>query len=401
MMDPNARFLVFLKKLGDKAPAFKLAHVHVSQLPPAKKSRDNITRAIGIFSDLKTKFKDGEIFLMKNLDIIFAAKDISRPMMASVCEFVQQSFIGQLDVTFTNVHGAIGEFFTIFELSCQFPEVVAWAEQMAGYASVSTPAATPAPSSSEAPVAAKQPADLSVLSRIKDELPRTDISSMLFNQAVYSLQPNGKGVVMWHEVYMSVQVLENMFCPGQSLTANKWLFADLTEELDTVVLRLLADPAERGNRRRMSINVNLSTLASSRFLSFDAELPVENRHGVVLEISKTDYMENIKTYHELLPFLRGRGYKLLIDGLSLPHVAALDIDGIPCDFIKLFWSGQDEQFQEELSKTIAAKIRARKTPLVVLARCDTADSIRFARDMGIKILQGRLIDHMVKKNIPI
>ncbi len=47
------------------------------------------------------------------------------------------------------------------------------------------------------------------------------------------------------------------------------------------------------------------------------------------------------------------------------------------------------------------RVGRRSMPQFVLARCDTAEGLRFARSAGITIVQGRLIDNMVKKNIPI
>ncbi len=394
MTDQNARFLIFLKKLGEKPAGYRVAHIHVSELQPAKKTRDNLSRAIGVLSDLKAKFKEGEIFLMKNLDLVFVTKEISKPLLAAACDTIQQTFIGQLGVTFTNVHGGEGEFYTLFDLSYEYAKVLGWAEAVAGVAEVG-----PSGTSDTAGGQPKEAVDLTLLARIKEEIHKIDIAPMLFNQPVYNIA-TGKAQPVWHEMYMSVQVLEDMFCPGMSLTSRKWLFNDLTEDLDTVVLRLLASPEERATRRRMSINVNLSTLASPRFVTFDAELPAERRNGVVLEINKTDIFENQRLFHELAPFLRQRGYRILVDGLSFLNVGAIDFDGLPCDFVKVFWSGQADSLNEELTDRLLAKMRNRKSPLIVLARCDSAESIRFAKDMGIRIVQGRLVDHMVKKNIP-
>ena len=101
-----------------------------------------------------------------------------------------------------------------------------------------------------------------------------------------------------------------------------------------------------------------------------------------------------------MPFLRRRGYKILLDGLSFENVAALDFDGIICDFAKIFWSGALAANDDVLNEKTRAKLKNRKNPLLVLARCDTAQSLRFAKEMGIKLVQGRLVDHMVKRSIP-
>jgi EAL domain-containing protein (putative c-di-GMP-specific phosphodiesterase class I) len=391
MTDQNARFLVHLKGIGQSPAGFRAAHMHVSQIPAAKKTRDNLSRAISILADIKYKYKDGEVFLMKNLDIVFISKEISRPVLAAASDAVQQVFLGQMDPVFTNVHGGANEFFTLFDLSTNYKELLKWAESAAGVAKATR-------DSGQAP--AKIAIDISVLAKIKEEIHKIDITPMLFNQPVYSIANRNKAVVLFHEMYMSIQVLEDIYCPGQSLTSRKGLFTDLTEELDIVVLRILAEPVERGRRRRMSINVNIATLASPAFVEFDAELPPEARQGVVLEVNKTDVFENMRLFRELVPFLRERGYRVLLDGLSFYNVAAIDFEGIDCDFVKIFWSGEAGTLSEDIAERILTKIRGSEKPVFLLGHCDTAESIRFARMAGIHLVQGRLVDHMIKKHIP-
>jgi hypothetical protein len=391
LADQNARLLVYLKGIGEKPAGYRAAHIHVSQIPAAKKTRDNLSRAISVLAEIKSKYKDGEIFLMKNVDIVFVTRDIGKPVLAAAGDAVQQVFLGQMAASFTNVHGGENEFYTLFDLTHEYPKLLGWAESAAGVATSVV---------AEAPAAPKGMIDLAMLSRIKDEIHKIDITPMLFNQPVYFIGRRAKTVVLFHEMYMSIQVLEDMFCPGLSLTSRRWLFTDLTEELDTVVLRVLANPVERGNRRRMSINVNISTLASPTFVKFDAELPPESRQGVILEINKTDIFENMSLYRELVPFLRDRGYRLLLDGVSVYNVEAIDFDGIDCDFVKIFWSAEAAALSEEEAKRIVGKLRARDNLKFLLGRCDSAESIRFARSSGIQLVQGRLADHMVKRNIP-
>ncbi|HVI49700.1 MAG TPA: hypothetical protein VM661_00660 [Candidatus Sulfotelmatobacter sp.] len=395
MADPNVKFLVHLKKLGENPEAYRVAHLHVSQLPAAKKSRDNLSRAISTFSDLRNRYKEGEVFLMKNLDIVFITADISKPVLAATCEQVEQGFVGQTGVAFTNVHGGEAEFFTLFDLSHDYAAFLAWAEDAAGAAQAAHSA------SADAGAEPKGVVDLPLLGRIKEELQKIDITPMLFNQPAYHIGENGKIIPLFNEMYISVQVLEDMFCPGLSLTSSKWLFNDLTEDMDQVVLRLLGDPVERGGRKRMSLNVNLTSLASDSFLKFDAELPTEHRQGVVLEINKTDYFEHSVLFAEVAPFLRGRGYRLLLDGLSLPNILGLDFEGLDFDFAKIFWSQNDcDALTEKQLARITAKVKGQQKPLFILARCDSADAIRFAKSLGLRLMQGRLVDHMVKKNIP-
>jgi len=397
MADQNAKFLAHLKKLGEQPAGFLAAHFHISELPALKKSRDNLSAALSQLSQLKNRAKDTEIFLLRNFDIVVITRDIPRHNLAAVCAGIQEIFLGKMAVTFTNVHGGLGEFYTIFDISSEYRKLLSWAEAVAGVSEALPPGGT-APSG---PAEPKKDADSATLARIKEGLLRTDISPMLLAQAIYSIAEAGKASVLFRENYIAVKVLENTFCPGQSLTTKRWLFNDLTEDLDAAVLRLLAIPEERLNRRRFSINLNLSTVASERFTKFDAEMTPEHRQNVVIEVNKTDMFESPRLWVKFVPRLRDRGYRVLLDSLHYEAVEFIDFDAISCDYAKLFWSGDIMKLDPGRFSRLQGRVGRRNSPHFVLARCDNADSLRFGRSSGIQLVQGRLVDSMVKKDIPI
>lgn len=399
MSDQNSRFLAHLKRLADQGGGgYLAAHFHVSELPSARRSRDTISAAISQLAPLKSRYRDTELFLLRNFDIVVIAREIPRHNLASICAGVQDVFLGKMAVNFTNPHGVLGEFYTIFDLgtAADYRKLVAWAEDAAGVSAAAAPGIA-----QEATAEPKREADTATLARIKEGLLRTDVSPMLLAQAAYSIGENGAATVVFRENYIAVKVLENTFCPGVSLTANRWLFNDLTGDLDAAVLRLLSDPEERARRRRFSINLNLSTVASDKFTKFDADLTPEQRQNIIIEINKTDMFESPRHWVRFVPRLRERGYRVLLDSLHYEAVEFIDFDAIACDYAKMFWSAEIMKLTPDRFAQLQARVSRRNAPQFVLARCDTAEGLRFAKSAGIQVLQGRLIDNMVKKNIPL
>lgn len=383
MSDQNEKFLAAIRKIGNHPTGYRMALLHMSDLPPAKRTRDNLTRAIKDLAQLRAKYNEGEIFVLSSLDIVFVGHVVTRPVLAGVCEDIQVAFLGRgaLGIPIPGA-GARTNFFTIFELSRDYSKAVAYAE------------AAQAPVQQQM-VGGRAVADSTLLARIKEEILHTDIAAMLFNQPAYDIGSGPNAQVMFHETYISVQVLEQIFCPGISITGRRWLFADLTEELDTVVLRFLADPRERQGRHEISLNINLSTLASEKFAKFDAEITPEYRGEIILEVNKTDVFENMGLFRRVTPGLREKGYRILLDSLSFDSLVAIDFDGLPCDFAKVFWDNEFNGLPESEVERAREKMRTGK-PRFILARCDNAESVRFARSAGVTIVQGRLIDHMMR-----
>jgi EAL domain-containing protein (putative c-di-GMP-specific phosphodiesterase class I) len=400
MADQNARFLAHLKRLGDQPAGYLAVHFHVSELPAPKKSRDNLTVAIRQFAAMKNRYKETELFLLRNLDIVVTTRDIPRHNFAAECAAVQEVFLGKMGVSFANAYGALGEFYTIFDLGtpAEYNKLLKWTESAAGVSEAAAPSAGGPPAN---PAEPKKEVDSATLARIKDGLQRTDISPMLLAQAAYSIGEPDKVSVLFRENYIAVKVLENTFCPGQSLTSNRWLFNDLTEDLDAAVLRLLANPEERATRRKFSINLNLSTVASDKFAKFDSELTPDQRQNIIIEINKTDMFESPRHWVKHVPSLRDKGYKVLLDSLHYEAVEFIDFNAISCDYAKMFWSGDIMKLSADRFAKLQDRVGRRSMPQFVLARCDTAEGLRFARSAGIHVVQGRLVDNMVKKNIPI
>jgi len=385
MTDPSIKFLVRLKGLVESANGYSAAYIHVSSLPSARRTRDRLSDGLGVLSNLKRRYRNGDIYLMRNADIVFLVRNAPGEELASAGRRIREVFLGKNAPTGDEGEGDI---VTLFQLPQDFDSLMELAEQAAGLTKLAME-----------PALDKQEINLATLAQIKEELQKVDISTMLFNQPVYDIS-EAKPRIRFHEIYVSVRVLEEMFCPGLSLTSKRWLFTDLTQDLDGAVLRFLTEPDSAPGIGGMSLNLNLSTLASDRFVSFDTELDEKRRRSTVLELNKTDVFENMRLYRELAPFLRQRGYSLLLDGLSFLNIAAIDFAGLPCDYAKLFWSGEAAHLDDDAARYIAQKIKKPDMPRFLLAHCDSAESLRFARSMGIDLVQGRLVDHMVKKGIP-
>jgi len=385
MADPNTKYFAYLKKLSDKTEGMRAVHLHLSQLPAVKRSRENLSRAVTAFNELRAKFRDGEVFLLKNLDVVFFTSDISKQLLAAVSEGVEQMIVGQASIVFTSVHGDEPTFFTILDLICDYQKLLMWSEE-------------------NAPPEPEQPADeqefnevdLALIGHIKTELERIDATPFMSSQGVYHMADNGMAVPVFHEVYVSIQALEEAYCPGLSLTSRRWLFNDLTMDLDAAVLRQLVKPNDQFSRKRLSMNINLVSLSSPHFQKFDAALTPQRRSEVVLEINRTDFYEHMGEIQGLLPELRKKGFKLLLDGVSFLNLDAIDVGGLSFDFIKLFWTAETQSLTEKQLIRIGTKIKSNPQTLFILARCDTQDAVRYGQALGIHMVQGRQIDQMVK-----
>jgi EAL domain-containing protein (putative c-di-GMP-specific phosphodiesterase class I) len=386
LSDQNARFLSHLRKIEAAPAGFTALHLHVSAVSAGRKTRDNMSRAIGLLNDLGRRF-DGAIFLLKNFDLVLVARSIPRQDLAKTVAAIQTLFLGETPISSVNAYGG-HEFHTLFDLGFELPKLMRFAEVAAGVVSER---------SSEAKE--ETTIDLQSLGKIKVAIQNASVGDMLFSQPVYALEAT-RIAMAFQELYVSISELQDRYCPGISITSRRWLFADLTEDLDAAVLRTLGDPEELGRRKRFSLNLNLATLESEAFEAFDGNLTAQRRSEVVIEIGKSDFIENAKSFLQISKKQRARGYRFLLDGLDPLVVRHLDLAGLGFDFAKVFWSSDMAATTEADRKALAGHM-ARSGVKFVLARCDSADSVRFAKTQQFAYAQGRMIDQMVRKNVSI
>ena len=379
--DQNTRFLAHLKQIQKKPEGFRALHLHVSALPVTARNRNNISGAITVLNALG-RDNSGAIFLLKNLDIVFVAKDVARISLTVAGETIKSSF--GLAAT-----GAVAEFYQIYDFANDLPKLMQFAETAAGLQQVTA----------AAPAVELKAIDLGTLARLEAAIQTTDISTMMFNQPVYSLAGPGKPVAAFLEFYISIQALADAYCPGTDLTSSKWLFNDLTGVLDAAVLRVLAERPLTA--KRFSLNLTLATLDSAAFQAFDAALTKAGRASMIIEINKNDVIEHMRLYKRLAPQLTEKGYRLCMDGLDVLIINHIDLNGLGFHFAKLLWSDEAGELDEAALSMLGIRLATQGQVEFILARCDRSESLRFAGRVGIKLAQGRLLDRLVKAQVPV
>ncbi len=389
MSDQNSRFLAHIRQLAKDPTGLKALHVHISTLKPQLRNRDNLSRAIAIINEANRKIPTGALFLLRNFDIVYVCRNVAKSVLTEMAGRLQTAF-GDASPQSANAYGRY-EFHTVFDIPVDGRPLIDFAEAAAGL-TVAPPAG--------GDQAEFRDVDAALLGRLKTTLKNADLSSMLLSQPIYSLADAKPAPVSW-EFYVSIKALEDAFCPGVKLASRRWLFNDLTEDLDGAVLRVLTKSDQMASRRRFSININLAVLDSETFKAFDSNLAPPQRAQVTFEINKNDLIENIRTYYAIIPALVDKGYAVCIDGLdvlSLPH---LDLNGLGCRYAKLFWNHDAANLNEPATQALAERIADTGKTQFILGRCDKSESIRLARQLGITLVQGKLIDQMVKKQIAV
>lgn len=236
------------------------------------------------------------------------------------------------------------------------------------------------------------------LARIEEALSRVDVSSHTRRQPVCAFVEENQPEVVFTEVFVSIGDLRETLMPNTDMTANPWLFQRLTQTLDKRVLAQLSRRDDRSLMREgFSINLNVGTILSEEFLTFDSDIN-PTTHETVLELRIEDIFADPASFAFARDFLYERGYRICIDGLNLDTFPFADPNRMGVTYGKLSWSTElsgliGTSYGEELK----AMIMMRKRGRTILARCDSDAAIKVGQQLGITLFQGRYIDNLTRE----
>lgn len=230
------------------------------------------------------------------------------------------------------------------------------------------------------------------LAKVDDSLNRTRIEDMIQQQPAVIIGADGTERILFQENYLSIAELQRRIAPGYNLISNQWLFQHLTQTIDRRMLATLARDDFGSMSDAISINLNISTVLSKDFQRFD-EAVAEFTGKVVIELQQIDIFSDLDSFYYARNWLRDRGYRICIDGLTYETISFIDREKLGADMVKLIWNQElvDSVGKEEASRIVAEISGSR----IILCRCDDETAIEFGQSVGISMFQGRHIENLI------
>lgn len=234
-----------------------------------------------------------------------------------------------------------------------------------------------------------------ILAKMQKVLAITDFSNLIRRQPVCIIIGSSPPNMLFDEVYVSINDLKEILFPEVDLTSNTWLFRSLTETLDKRVLstiRLHDDGSLNGN---FSVNINVSTVLSDDFLTFDEHFNTSSRSTITLEFNIIDVISDVKAFILAQTFAQYRGYKICIDGITADTLKYVNNRKIDCDLLKIIWH-QDLMDVIKTENIFGEKGKDIDSSKIILSWVDDPQAIEFGQSIGINLYQGRYITKLAK-----
>ena len=390
--------LDYVRRLEKHKDGRKVVILHLSALRPFNRRDQHIRAAASNFDQLISDMT-GQIFIMKNADVFFIFKSEAQGEVETIVQkikylFADDPLVAEEELQ-TQAFASWYDAATDYDQFLQMVQGLAQSEQ-------ERQTAVRERMDARAALKAKQkqgePLTPDVLARVESALVRADLSNLVRRQFVCEVDSKMVPVQLFSELFISIADLRETLLPGVNLVANRWLFQHLTETLDRRMLSMLTKTDSISISGEISFNVNIATILSKEFQSFDDNIAASRRGQMIIELQKEDIFSNLSSYVFAREFVQDKGYRVCIDGMTLDTLTMIHRERLGIDITKLVWDPELVDGGEEVHSLLKRVVEEEGSEKFVLIRCDNREAIDFGKSVGINQFQGRFVENLIAED---
>ena len=346
--------------------------VKISALNPANRTQNHVQMTLSALNELIIKSQSG-LFVLSNNDIMVVGQNILPQSLTDTVSSIRRIF--QSD-SFAASHP--NDFIHIYPLNRDFDVVLAYAKER------QQAVENQQIQKKEIPLAPEH------LDAILRNIQGFNILKIIRRQEAVQITPQGNISSLFLEYFTSMTDLKKAIAPDVNVLSNRWLFQHLSETLDKRMLGIFKELFAH-TPKNISLNLNISTIFTSAFEQFLAEMP-ENM-SIIVEVQLMDIIQNTQNYTVARDLLHEAGHQILIDGLHSISFEFMDMNILSPDLMKLNWTPalNKETMFDQIEKLDPEKI--------ILMRCEDEDALRWGLTHNIRRFQGYYIDGLTGANI--
>jgi hypothetical protein len=234
------------------------------------------------------------------------------------------------------------------------------------------------------------------LAKIEKDLLDVDLNGTIRRQPICAAIPNTNVRTVFDEMYINISHLRKLMDIEVDILSNRWLFKYLTQILDERMLSTIQRNPVRYLVNPISLNLNVPTLLSNRFLEFDAAIKPTSKVSIVIELQIADVFADMSAFLLAKDTAQKLGYRVCLDGVTELSFPQIDRQRLGFDLIKLIWNADSEkEVGSANNRALAEAIRQCGNNRVILTRCDNKQAVEYGQALGIPLFQGRYLDGLV------
>ncbi len=410
--DAEAKLVETVSGIKDECNSWRAMHFRFSRLLEHYRSDYQIKIAVNLVNDL-LKANQGGIFVCADSDIFVVVRNVTKTILDKVVFQLRYLFMDD-PLAYSSENQENPDFCKLHDLSVEYTQFLelcktklATASRVAAQGGAAAAARTTMPTASASAAASAEasvplsdgklklftPARLVTVER---DLSNADVSKVLRRQPVCAAVPNMMIRRVFDEIYINIGHLRQMLKSDADFLSNRWLFKYLTTILDLRMLDMLSRNAGRFFDAPVSLNLNVETLLSNRFMEFDAAIKPSVKVSIVIEIQVADVYNDMSAFLIAKDTVQKLGYRVCLDGLTNLSITQIDRERLGFDLAKLQWNADMESdIKSKENKRVADAIAACGPNRIILCRCDNKQAVDYGQALGISLFQGRFLDKII------
>ncbi|HIJ37846.1 MAG TPA: hypothetical protein HPP80_03020 [Rhodospirillaceae bacterium] len=391
--------LEYIHKLERHRRGRRAVLIRLSILQAVNRREHHVRIAAATFETLVKQLK-GQVFALSNADIIFIFKEAALEEVEA--GIVKLRFLFSDDPALASDDREGSTFTDWFLLERDYDSLLHFAQRMLNEERQRrTQEFAQGLVEQQMPRQQKrgEPLTPMMLAKMEEALVRADLANMMRRQAVCAMVGKAPPQPVFHELFISIADLRETLLPNVNLASSPWLFQQLTETLDRRVLSLLNKHDDRTVAGDVSINLNVQTLLSHEFLTFDDNIKASMRGTIVLELQKVDIFADLGAFLFARDFAHDRGYRICIDGVNLESAPFVDRERLGIDLVKLVWDPAMATGKLPNGSPLLDYVHRCGPSRAILCRCDAQDAVDCGQATGITLFQGRHVEALLTAEI--
>jgi len=389
--------LDYIRRLEKHKGGRRAVHLHLSGLRAFNRREQHIRAAANGFEPLIQALQ-GQLFVLGNSDLFFIFKAESQPHVETEVQKIRFLFS---DDPMMDEHGGRARFATWYDVEQDFNHILHLVQGMVDLDDRPAPEASGRMDTRAALKARQERGEArtpEVLARVEQALTRADLSNLVRRQFICTLTRKLVPEPQFSELFISIADLRETLLPGVNLLSNRWLFQHLTETLDRRMLSMLAKTDRITISGDISVNLNVGTLLSNEFLTFDDNITASRRGAMVIELQLVDIFADLGAYQFAREFVQEKGYRICLDGVTHETIELIDRDRLGVDMIKIFWHPEIVDAGEAMHGRIRHLVDSSGESRIVLCRVDNREAVDFGQMVGVNLFQGRYVENLIAED---
>ena len=367
-------------RTGQRALVFRLSRLHRSH------RRDKHMQIVANMLQEVTREYPGRLFALRNGDMVLVCKGISRKSIDETTELLRYLFN---DDPLAREGAMQADFCSTFDLEVSYADFLTALEEMRAAEAARRAARQPAQSMSRG--GDTGPLDSARATQLIDAVSRIDLSAMGRRQTVWEMVAAKPAQPRFDEFFFSIDRLRQAIGENFDLAKDRQLFLYLMRWLDRAMLATLV--RDHANfQRPLSVNINLATLLSQEFATFDDQRPTDWRDRLILEIQLADLWSDLPSFLAVSEGLRQRGYQRCLDGVLYKALPFVNFKRFDVEYVKVIWDDGLLQLDDRELRELCAAIAECGKERIILTRCGRREAIKVGQAMGISLFQGWQVD---------